>query len=585
MKYNKFRIKNYKSISDEIEIDLSKKSLIPIIGVNECGKTTLLNAICAFDYYNDSLDDKIKHLSDVKNLYKINNLPAEITAEIFIEKDDLKLIIKEYYDALSEEELKDRRKKIVLDKDFDSTVIITRIVESRNKSHYKLIAPKLLLNEDEHDDICLEIIDNMPFILYFDDFRDSFPEEIEIPLSPTEKGKSEWVDHIEVLFSQTNSEYSLYSLPKHEERQIKSILSDVSGFLNKTLTKEWSNFRLDDKDALSISITTGHKKTKQFVPSNQVQNNAEPLPDKMTIKFEIKERDINGNERYFYVRDRSKGFYWFFNFVLKLEFNPKQNGSDYNAIYLLDEPGSYLHPNAQSKLCKKLKELSGENKVLYCTHSHYLLNPSLIPLNSIQIANKNHNNEIEITPFYDFKNSDNTIENSFQTIYDALEVKPFLLDISKSKVLLVEGIYDYYSICLFNQNQDLHIIPGKSASSLINLISIMIGLKIDFKSLWDNDEEGNQYYNNAINYFGIEQAENAFYTLGLAINSKIKIMQDLFDGSDLVLIRSELRLSPRTSFEKTISALYFSEARNTILKMISKKTRENFERLLSIFNR
>lgn len=48
MKYQKFIIKNYRAISEEIEIDLKKSSLLPIIGVNECGKTTILHCEILF---------------------------------------------------------------------------------------------------------------------------------------------------------------------------------------------------------------------------------------------------------------------------------------------------------------------------------------------------------------------------------------------------------------------------------------------------------------------------------------------------------------------------------------------------------
>ena len=73
MKYKKFIIENYKAITNTIEIDLEKNSLIPIIGINECGKTTILNAIFAFDSYNDSFDSSIHHLTDVRNLYTTEN--------------------------------------------------------------------------------------------------------------------------------------------------------------------------------------------------------------------------------------------------------------------------------------------------------------------------------------------------------------------------------------------------------------------------------------------------------------------------------------------------------------------------------
>jgi hypothetical protein len=40
------------------------------------------------------------------------------------------------------------------------------------------------------------------------------------------------------------------------------------------------------------------------------------------LKLDVVEKDASGEEHFFFVRDRSKGFYWFFNFVMKLERGP-----------------------------------------------------------------------------------------------------------------------------------------------------------------------------------------------------------------------------------------------------------------------
>ena len=55
MLYKSFRIQNYKAIKD-LEIELDEQRLTPIIGLNETGKSTILQAIFAFDYYNDTQD-------------------------------------------------------------------------------------------------------------------------------------------------------------------------------------------------------------------------------------------------------------------------------------------------------------------------------------------------------------------------------------------------------------------------------------------------------------------------------------------------------------------------------------------------
>lgn len=88
---------------------------------------------------------------------------------------------------------------------------------------------------------------------------------------------------------------------------------------------------------------------------------------------------------------------------MKLEFNPDVAGDFNNAIYLLDEPGSYLHPFALSKLCKKLKSLSEKNIVIYCTHSHYLLNPEIIPINKVNVVSKNNLGQVQLEPYYQHK--------------------------------------------------------------------------------------------------------------------------------------------------------------------------------------
>ena len=56
MRYKQFVINHYRAITGPLKIDVDKRTLTPIIGVNESGKTTILHAIFAFDYYNDGLN-------------------------------------------------------------------------------------------------------------------------------------------------------------------------------------------------------------------------------------------------------------------------------------------------------------------------------------------------------------------------------------------------------------------------------------------------------------------------------------------------------------------------------------------------
>ena len=93
MQYSKFVIKNYRAIKGPLEIDLKNK-IVPLVGINECGKTTILQAIFAFDFANDELNSG-KHVKDISNLYALEDDKCEIKAVVDASKEELTSIIKD----------------------------------------------------------------------------------------------------------------------------------------------------------------------------------------------------------------------------------------------------------------------------------------------------------------------------------------------------------------------------------------------------------------------------------------------------------------------------------------------------------
>lgn len=559
MKYTKFKIKNYRAITEEIEIDLKKFPLLPIIGVNECGKTTILQALFSFDFFNDKLNSGT-HLENVQNLYSDSDKAPMVTAEIEVENGEFVELLqslktqKEFleYDTKIDEYLKI---------DLGNSIEIVR----NHYTHSYSIKNEELKERKFNNLLAKEIVSRLPYILYFDDFRDSIMDKIEI-----KEGQSGWTAIIEELFKRTNPDYSIFKLQDLEARRRKSIIGKVQDHLNNTLTKEWQSFRLDDKDALTIEI--------EF---DQVIDNG---VEKSFIKLEVNEKDEDGVAHYFYIKDRSKGFYWFFNFVMKTEFNPKVvDWSKDGTIYLLDEPGSYLHANAQVKLCKKLNSLSKDNKVIYCTHSHYLLNPEIIPINSVRIAEKLGNGSVKINTIHQYTGKINHGRNAFQPILDALEIKPLPFDLGSDTLLLTEGIYDYYALSIFKGDKEINILPCTGADSIKFYISMMIAWQKKYYALWDNDNKGRNAYSDAKKYFGEVEAEKSFRLLTKREKSDKIILQDLIDGDDYLLIREKLEIIGKSSFEKTMLTLYYSENRSQIVNDISEITKSNFASLFKLF--
>jgi predicted ATPase len=99
------------------------------------------------------------------------------------------------------------------------------------------------------------------------------------------------------------------------------------------------------------------------------------------VKYEVKFA-ADGNQFFTFVKDdkdqalikleeRSKGFQWFFSFDLMLMYESKGQFKD--CVILLDEPGLYLHPDAQRDLLKRLEEYAGANTLIYATHLPFMV--------------------------------------------------------------------------------------------------------------------------------------------------------------------------------------------------------------------
>lgn len=558
MRYLSFTIRNYRAITGPLTVELEKRSLIPIIGVNESGKTTILHAIFAFDADNDDLNDDGRHLRDTSNLYRTNPPTAQISARITISEAELHKCLNDLIAENPEPALKSWGSALIKKRSLPTTVEITRHL--LEESIYTI--ETVPLKHSTYGPLLAEaIVRRAPYILFFDDFRDKVEELIAIP--QTQTPTTGWLAIMERLFKRTEKSLSVFQLAKMEERQRKSVLAKVTRHLNETLTKEWANFRLDDRDALELSI--------DYVTKSGANGTTYHL------KLDIVETDANGDKHYFFVSDRSKGFFWFFNFVMKLEFNPKViSDFDTNTVYLLDEPGSYLHASAQSKLCRKLRRLSEGNKVIYCTHSHYLLDPSHIPFATIRIADKDANGSVTISSLFEHKGTMRDRRSAFQPVIDALQIKPFVLDLTAENIVVVEGICDYYAFEMFKGARQLAFLPSTGADSIKYYVSLLIAWQANFWALWDNDEKGRENKTTATDQFGDEIAGRRFRLLPLPEGHSKRILQNLFDGSDLSLIRERLGLSTEVSFDKAIAALFYSSDRADILRSLSQATRDSF---------
>jgi len=563
MKYTRFIIKNYKAIN-ELTIDLFS-NVIPLIGINESGKTTILQAILAFDKDKDNVLNG-NHLF-AKNKYRTVQSQCELKACFVLENEE------EFQEIGEEIHLKmddplyswlkyclDNSQEICLQRDYTDYAF---------QKTYRLVnAPEEVRESSKEAQLVRALIKRLPFILYYDDFSDRVPESVVFPEKYTYEKQlargvqREWQEIIIEIFKRAlNEEFSLsHFLELTDEDDRDNYLSDVEDTLNRDIIEEWR--RLKQQYAISDTEDDDLKlKIKYYLEDG-----------KPTFKFKVIDNEFGGSDRYFDVNQRSKGFQWFFNFIMKLKYNPKYNLSPKNAIFLLDEPGSYLHASAQRELLKKLCDLGENNTIIYCTHSQYLLDPEIINIADIRIVDK-ADGSIRL---YDYGNYPGTRSlGAFSALNDALHLKFGLHERMLKKCILTEGITEFYFYKMFfGFTDDINVIPGHGCGHLKELIAILISCSDSFVVVLDNDPEGRSNYNTYEHYYKDSFTRRCYQYDGVGKKNDDFELEDILSSNDKERIINEVGYS---DIKKAIILLFFmdDERKRQIIRAIDDETKNN----------
>lgn len=471
MKIIKFRIQNYRAI-ENIEVNLNFP-INPIIGINESGKTSILHAILSFDKTRDKLN-KGDHLNFQNKYSTKDTKDCIITSTIYLSDD-------EFEELLTMINIRTDTDEFNIIKNLKKDPFeLKRILDTK-----EYIYSNKKLEEKYNKKITDFLVSKLPTILYFDDFTDRVPEEIEFPVEYKDNAKlknnklREWQEIIEEIFKRAEADgieenpLKDYLNIKDEDRR-EDIRSDIQDTLNKEIINEWKKIKksseslADDSEKLELVIV--HRDN--------------------VFEFKVKDKSYAEKKRTFSIGERSKGFQWFFNYMVKLKFNPNYKKSKENTIFLLDEPGSYLHSSAQGELLKELKRVSGKNSIIYCTHSQFLLNPDVIKLGSIKIAEKK-DSKISLIGYGTYKSSMD--KGALTPVYQALNLN-FASDYL-GKVVITEGVTDFYLFKMIQKHtnkisEDINFIPGLGASQLTTLVSLALSFSSSFLIFLDNDKAG-----------------------------------------------------------------------------------------------
>ena len=509
MLLKKVTIHKYKSFLTEQSYTVEER-ITRIVGKNESGKTALLEALAKSNYFEDNADFQFNKDLDYPRSELIkakNENPAVLTCEYELSDADVKSV----EDDLGE--------GIISKQTFSRTCYYDNTHTASGVSVNFDVFKNWLITSFDVGDQGKELL---RAAASFSDLENVVSEnettpgmtEIQGELSKIKKGAGKWKNPLEGYIYLT---YILPAIPKlwyfsdyfslpcrinlnefaagtptgslsSEEFKIAKALFELSGLQVSDIQSE-ANFEAfkAQLEATSNSITDD---MFEYWTTNQ----------NLEIRFDI-EHSTN-NVRYLNIRiynskhrvtlplkNRSKGFLWFFSFLVW--FSKIQGDKNSKYILLLDEPGLSLHASAQNDLLRFIDEkLAPEYQVIYTTHSPFMIDS--LKLNEVRTVYDTQNPKIGsvVSDAVEEKDSDTLFPLQAAlgyTIAQNLYVSP--------QNLLVEGISDlvylnHFSTILKDMGKeglsdDVTIVPVGGADKIATFISLMRGNELSTVFLLD----------------------------------------------------------------------------------------------------
>lgn len=304
------------------------------------------------------------------------------------------------------------------------------------------------------------------------------------------------------------------------------------------------------------------------------------------------------------LANRSKGFNWFFSFLVWFKKIQADKKSTY--ILLLDEPGLNLHAMAQHDLLRFIEDLSKDYQILYTTHSPFMIDSS--KLSRVRtVLEKEDGTHI----------SDSVQEKDPNTLFPLQAALGYTIAQNlyvSEKNLLVEGIADLVYLSVLSNllkslgkpslPDDVTIVPVGGADKIATFVSLLRGNELNTVCLLDTftDPSAKARVDNLVAQNLIKDKKVVFYHQ--ITKSSFADVEDLFADEDYLKlyngaftkkialkdidqanpIMEQLKhLNGDKNFNHYTPANHLAKNITTIT--LSEETLDNFSRLFELLNK
>lgn len=635
MRISSVTINNYKSIGNEKNNLLLENNVTALIGKNDSGKSNVLEILGAISFNHYKLDD----------FYKFNNSSSRGDLSLIVELKftDKEIDMLKEYDNIKNDftyfffsKDKDIEFKGGLSRLFSDDIGLNKsinylkreLLPYLKKNYYKSMDTIFFQDVNNYINSLINISNtiwikykkNLNKLLYilnsYDEncfciSKDNFDENTKIEDEPNiiyDEKRYTLIRHIEIIKSKIRKKYLLLPIIYHRKSEeqlqseyqledIKKQIKDRRGALyrlilaSKISAKDFL-FAIENQDENELQIYRNIIKDK-IKYNLQKRFNQFYCEENVQIKIAFKEDSIKilvkTNENTTNISERSNGLRWYLNLFIDILANDIKNS---NVIYLLDEPGVYLHVNAQRELLRLFYELcKNDNQVVYSTHSPYMIDSNnIINIRAIEKDEKGNTNIYNTA--YDNKLNLTSKRETLSPLIKAIGADlRFNIGPQGDKINIVtEGITDYmyYTAMLYYLNVSEYkmpyIIPSVGAGNINVIVSILIGWGCDFKVILDYDKAG------------FVECDKLIQNLNLKINKDIFFIncKDTYNNKDkdiyknggfvetLISDEDKNKFSINYKDNKTMAAKEFYDKVKYKSIDLSDDTINNFKKLFTI---
>ncbi len=335
--------------------------------------------------------------------------------------------------------------------------------------------------------------------------------------------------------------------------------------------------------------------------------------NKIKINFELEHYDYRYPEKMgrpyleFWIKDaqerlypkqRSRGVRWFLSFYLELKASAIEN-KDRSRVFLIDEPGLSLHARAQEDVLKVFEDIKEDIQIIYTTHSPHLINLSKL-YRLLAVQRTVEDDMKSETILFNAKSLNEASTDTLSPIYTLMGTK--LSDhqfIKKKNNVIVEDTVTYHYLktlfSLIDFNKEIYFLPATDVLNVPALVNLLIGWRLDFIVLLDDDIDGNLVYDDLkINLFHNNEKQAARKMIKLHDVNSIEDIFSTIDFKNFVLHQrvgitesnSEYIENNNISRTKLMSSFVLHVQNNNIrFEDFDEETQENIATLVQKLDR